>query len=160
MIDSGAGRWEQGAVGEGAQHAVESVNLDGDRRLPHVGRSGPAFGSAAVGILCSVRRRENIEEPEDVTAAGDRARCYALGDLGLLLVSEFSQPGIVALGAANGAVSDWSMKTVHTLMNSISRSQPLLSAAYVATAGNARSTPAGTRHGMCGPAARFLPTRS
>ncbi len=89
----------------------------------------------------------------------ETASAVTVGDLGLLLVSEFSQPGIVALGAANGAVSDWSMKTVHTLMNSISRSQPLLSAAYAPPAG----MPAlrrQVRDGTCGPAAQFLPTRS
>ncbi|HEX8914367.1 MAG TPA: PLP-dependent aminotransferase family protein, partial [Humisphaera sp.] len=42
---------------------------------------------------------------------------------------------IIGLGASNGAVSDWSAKTVHALMNSISRSQPLLSSSYPPPAG-------------------------
>ena len=58
----------------------------------------------------------------------ETASVVSVTDLAMLLLSEFGQRhvalGIVALGAANGAVSDWSMKAVHTLMNSISRSQP------------------------------------
>ena len=65
----------------------------------------------------------------------ETASAVTVGDLRLLLLTEFGQPGIIALGASNGAVSDWSMKAVHSLMNSISRSQPLLSAAYAPPAG-------------------------
>ncbi len=73
----------------------------------------------------------------------ETASAVTVGDLRLLLLTEFGQPGIIALGAANGAVSDWSMKAVHSLMNSISRSQPLLSAAYAPPAGMPSSAPAG-----------------
>lgn len=86
------------------------------------------------GFYVRALRRENVEEPE-MSRPPETASAVTVGDLGLLLVSEFGQPGIVALGAANGAVSDWSMKKVHSLMNSISRSQPLLSAAYAPPAG-------------------------
>jgi DNA-binding transcriptional MocR family regulator len=79
-------------------------------------------------------RRENVEEPE-MSSPPETASDVTVGDLGLLLVSEFGQPGIVALGAANGAVSDWSMKAVHALMISISRSQPLLASCYGPPAG-------------------------
>ncbi len=65
----------------------------------------------------------------------ETASAVTVGDLGLLLLTEFGHPGIIPLGASNGAVSDWSTKAVHSLMNSISRSQPLLSAAYAPPAG-------------------------
>jgi DNA-binding transcriptional MocR family regulator len=86
------------------------------------------------GFYVRAQRRESVEEPE-MSNPPETASAVTVGDLGLLLVSEFGQPGVVALGAANGAVSDWSMKAVHGLMNSISRSQPLLAASYGPPAG-------------------------
>ncbi len=86
------------------------------------------------GFYVRAQRRGKVEEPE-MSSPPDTASAVTVGDLGLLLVSEFGQPGVVALGAANGAVSDWSMKAVHGLMNSISRSQPLLAASYGPPAG-------------------------
>jgi DNA-binding transcriptional MocR family regulator len=86
------------------------------------------------GFYVRALRRENIEEPK-MSRPPETASVVTVGDLRLLLLTEFGQPGIIALGASNGAVSDWSMKAVHSLMNSISRSQPLLSAAYAPPAG-------------------------
>lgn len=86
------------------------------------------------GFYVRAQRQEHIEEPE-MSTPPDTASAVTVGDLGLLLVSEFGQPGVVALGAANGAVSDWSMKAVHAMMNSISRSQPLLASSYGPPAG-------------------------
>ena len=86
------------------------------------------------GFYIRAQRREKIEEPQ-MSTPPETASAVTVGDLGLLLVSEFGQPGVVALGAANGAVSDWSMKAVHALMNSISRSQPLLASSYGPPAG-------------------------
>ncbi len=63
------------------------------------------------------------------------ATAITVADLRLLLLTEFGQPGVIPLGASNGAVSEGSTKAVHALMNSISRSQPLLSAAYAPPAG-------------------------
>src|SRR5271155_580722 len=86
------------------------------------------------GFYVRALRRENVAEPK-MSTPPDTASAVTVGDLGLLLVSEFGQPGVVALGASNGAVSDWSMKAVHALMNSISRSQPLLASSYGPPAG-------------------------
>jgi DNA-binding transcriptional MocR family regulator len=86
------------------------------------------------GFYVRALRRENVAEPR-MSRPPETASAVTVSDLGLLLLSEFGQPGIVALGAANGAVSDWSMKAVHSMMNSISRSQPLLSASYAPPAG-------------------------
>ncbi len=86
------------------------------------------------GFYVRALRRENVEEPE-MSRPPETASEVTVADLRLLLLSEFSQPGIIGLGASNGAVSDWSTKAVHTLMNSMSRSQPLLSAAYAPPAG-------------------------
>lgn len=79
-------------------------------------------------------RRENVAEPQ-MSRPPETASAVTVGDLRLLLVTEFGQPGIIPMGASNGAVSDWSTKKVHAMMNSISRSQPLLSAAYAPPAG-------------------------
>lgn len=86
------------------------------------------------GFYVRALRRENIEEPE-MSRPPETASAVTVGDLRLLLLTEFGQPGIIGLGASNGAVSDWSMKAVHSMMNSISRSQPLLSATYAPPAG-------------------------
>ncbi len=86
------------------------------------------------GFYVRALRRENVAEPE-ISNPPETASAVTVGDLGLLLVSEFGKPGVVALGASNGAVSDWSMKKVHALMNSISRSQPLLASSYGPPAG-------------------------
>ena len=88
------------------------------------------------GFYVRALRRENVEEPR-MSRPPETASVVTVGDLRLLLLTEFGQPGIIGLGASNGAVSDWSMKAVHSLMNSISRSQPLLSAAYAPPAGMA-----------------------
>ena len=86
------------------------------------------------GFYVRALRRENVAEPQ-MSQPPETASVVSITDLAMLLLSEFGQPGVVALGAANGAVSDWSMKAVHTLMNSISRSQPLRSAVYAPPAG-------------------------
>jgi DNA-binding transcriptional MocR family regulator len=86
------------------------------------------------GFYVRALRRENVEEPA-MSRPPETASAVTVGDMRLLLVTEFGQPGIIALGASNGAVSDWSTKAVHSLMNSISRSQPLLSASYAPPAG-------------------------
>jgi DNA-binding transcriptional MocR family regulator len=86
------------------------------------------------GFYVRALRRENVAEPQ-MSQPPETASAVTVGDLGMSLLTEFGQPGIVAMGAANGAVSDWSMKAVNSLMNSISRSQPLLSAAYAPPAG-------------------------
>jgi DNA-binding transcriptional MocR family regulator len=86
------------------------------------------------GFYIRASRRENIEEPE-MSQPPETASVVTVGDLRLLLLTEFGEPGIIPMGASSGAVSDWSTKAVHSLMNSISRSQPLLSAAYAPPAG-------------------------
>jgi DNA-binding transcriptional MocR family regulator len=86
------------------------------------------------GFYVRALRRENVEEPE-MSRPPETASAVTVADLRLLLLTEFGHPGTIALGASNGAVSDWSTKAVHSLMNSISRSQPLLSAAYAPPAG-------------------------
>jgi DNA-binding transcriptional MocR family regulator len=86
------------------------------------------------GFYVRALRRENVAEPR-MSRPPQTPSDVTVGDLRLLLLTEFGQPGIIAMGASNGAVSDWSMKAVHSLMNSISRSQPLLSAAYAPPAG-------------------------
>lgn len=86
------------------------------------------------GFYVRALRRENVQEPR-MSRPPETPAAVTMGELGLSLFTEFFQPGIIALGAANGAVSDWSMKAVNSLMNSISRSQPLLSAAYAPPAG-------------------------
>lgn len=86
------------------------------------------------GFYVRALRRENVEEPE-MSRPPETASIVTVGDLRLLLQTEFGQPGIIGLGASNGAVSDWSTKSVHSLMNSISRSQPILSASYAPPAG-------------------------
>lgn len=88
------------------------------------------------GFYVRALRRENIAEPA-MSRPPETASAVTVGDLRLLLLTEFGQPGIIAMGASNGAVSEWSMKAVHALMNSISRSQPLLSSAYAPPAGMA-----------------------
>ncbi len=86
------------------------------------------------GFYVRALKRENVEEPE-MSSPPETASAVTVGDLRLLLLTEFGQPGTIGLGASNGAVSDWSTKTVHAFMNSISRSQPLLSASYAPPAG-------------------------
>jgi DNA-binding transcriptional MocR family regulator len=86
------------------------------------------------GFYVRALRRENVAEPH-MSRPPETASAVTVGDLGLLLLTEFAQPGVIALGASNGAVSDWSTKAVHSLMNSISRSQPLLAATYSPPAG-------------------------
>jgi DNA-binding transcriptional MocR family regulator len=86
------------------------------------------------GFYVRALRRENVAEPQ-MSRPPETASVVTVADLRLLLLTEFGQPGVIALGASNGAVSDWSTKAVHSLMNSISRSQPLLSAAYGPPAG-------------------------
>jgi len=86
------------------------------------------------GFYVRALRRENVAEPQ-MSRPPETASAVTVGDLRLLLLTEFGQPGIIPMGASNGAVSDWSMKKVHSMMNSISRSQPLLSAAYAPPAG-------------------------
>src|ERR1700722_13543763 len=86
------------------------------------------------GFYVRALRREPAAEPR-MSRPPETASAVTVGDMRLLLLTEFGEPGIIALGASNGAVSDWSMKAVHSLMNSISRSQPLLSAAYASPAG-------------------------
>ena len=88
------------------------------------------------GFYVRALRRETIAEPR-MSQPPETASAVTVGDLGLLLLTEFGHPGIIPLGASNGAVSDWSTKAVHGLMNSISRSQPLLAAAYAPPAGMA-----------------------
>lgn len=79
-------------------------------------------------------RREAVEEPE-MSSPPETASAVTVADLRLLLLTEFAKPGTVGLGASNGAVSDWSTKSVHSMMNSISRSQPIRSASYPPPAG-------------------------
>ena len=86
------------------------------------------------GFYVRALRREAVKEPK-MSRPPETASAVTVGDLRLLLLTEFAQPGTIALGAANGAVSDWSTKAVHSMMNSISRSQPLLSASYPPPAG-------------------------
>jgi DNA-binding transcriptional MocR family regulator len=86
------------------------------------------------GFYVRALRRENVAEPR-MSRPPEIASAVTVADLGLLLLTEFGQPGVIALGASSGAVSDWSTKAVHSLMNSISRSQPLLSAAYAPPTG-------------------------
>lgn len=86
------------------------------------------------GFYVRAASRESVEEPA-MTRPPETASDVTVGDLRLLLVTEFGHPGTIGLGASNGAVSDWSIKTVHTLMASISRTQPLLSASYPPPAG-------------------------
>jgi DNA-binding transcriptional MocR family regulator len=86
------------------------------------------------GFYVRALRREKVAEPR-MSRPPETASAVTVGDMRLLLLTEFGEPGIIALGASNGAVSDWSTKAVHALMNSISRSQPLLSAAYASPAG-------------------------
>lgn len=86
------------------------------------------------GFYVRALRRENVEEPA-MSQPPDTASAVTVGDLRLLLLTEFGQPGIVGLGASSGAVSDWSAKAVHALMNSISRSQPRLATSYPPPAG-------------------------
>jgi DNA-binding transcriptional MocR family regulator len=86
------------------------------------------------GFYVRALRRENIAEPR-MSRPPDTASAITVADLRLLLLTEFGQPGTIPLGASNGAVSDWTTKAVHSLMNSISRSQPLLAAAYAPPAG-------------------------
>ncbi len=86
------------------------------------------------GFYIRALRREAVAEPQ-MSRPPETASVVTVGDLRLLLVTEFNQPGIIAMGASNGAVSDWSIKAVYALMNSISRAQPLLSAAYAPPAG-------------------------
>lgn len=86
------------------------------------------------GFYVRALRRENVAEPQ-MSRPPETASAVTVADLRLLLLTEFGQPGIIALGASNGAVSDWSTKAVHSLMNSISRSQPIQSAAYAPPAG-------------------------
>jgi DNA-binding transcriptional MocR family regulator len=88
------------------------------------------------GFYVRALRRDDVEEPE-MSRPPETASAVTVGDLRLLLLTEFGQPGIIGLGASNGAVSDWSIKAVHAIMNSISRSQPLLSASYPPPAGMA-----------------------
>ena len=78
--------------------------------------------------------RGHVAEPR-MSSPPETASEVTIGELGMRLLTEFGQPGVVPLGAAMGAVSDWPMKTVHALMNSIGRSQPLLSAAYAPPSG-------------------------
>jgi DNA-binding transcriptional MocR family regulator len=86
------------------------------------------------GFYVRALRREKIAEPP-MSRPPETASAVTVGDMRLLLLTEFAQPGTIALGASNGAVSDWSTKAVHSLMNSISRSQPLLSASYAPPSG-------------------------
>jgi DNA-binding transcriptional MocR family regulator len=86
------------------------------------------------GFYVRALRRETVAEPH-MSRPPETASNITVADLGMLLLSEFAQPNIIALGASSGAVSDWSTKSVHSLMNSISRSQPLLAAAYAPPAG-------------------------
>jgi DNA-binding transcriptional MocR family regulator len=86
------------------------------------------------GFYVRALRRDDVEEPQ-MSRPPETASAVTVGDLRLLLLTEFGQPGIIAMGASAGAVSDWSMKAVNSLMNSISRSRPLLSAAYAPPAG-------------------------
>src|SRR5271170_7883357 len=135
MIDSGAlavGSRAPSVRSLSAQFKVSiSTAIAAYRFLEDHGRleARPQSGFYVRGL-----RRENVEEPA-MSTPPETASAVTVGDLGLLLVSEFGQPGVVALGAANGAVSDWSMKAVHSLMSSISRSQPLLASSYGPPAG-------------------------
>jgi DNA-binding transcriptional MocR family regulator len=86
------------------------------------------------GFYVRALRREQVDEPQ-MSRPSETASAVTVTDLGMLLLSEFSQPGIIALGASSGAVSDWSTKSVHSLMSSISRSQPLMASAYSPPAG-------------------------
>lgn len=86
------------------------------------------------GFYVRACRRERVAEPQ-MSRPPEKAMPVTIGELGMQLLTEFGQPGIVPLGAAMGAVSDWPMKTVHALMNSIGRSQPMLASAYAPPAG-------------------------
>ncbi|MDB5298218.1 MAG: gntR [Phycisphaerales bacterium] len=86
------------------------------------------------GFYVRAPRRDTVEEPE-MSRPPETASDVTVGDLRLLLLTEFGQPGIIGLGASSGAVSDWSAKSVHALMSSISRSQPRLSSSYPPPAG-------------------------
>ncbi len=135
MIDSGAlavGSRVPSVRSLGAQLKVSiSTVIAAYRVLEERGRLQARPQS---GFYVRALRRENVEEPL-MSRPPETASAVTVGDLRLLLLTEFGQPGIIAMGASNGAVSDWSTKAVHSLMNSISRSQPLLSAAYAPPAG-------------------------
>src|SRR5689334_11383048 len=66
------------------------------------------------GFYVRAPRRDTVEEPE-MSQPPETASDVTVGDLRLLLVTEFGQPGIIGLGASSGAVSDWSAKSVHAL---------------------------------------------
>src|ERR1700678_4285213 len=55
------------------------------------------------GVYVRALRRENVEEPQ-MSRPPETASAVTVGDLRLLLVTEFGQPGIIAMGASNGAV--------------------------------------------------------
>ncbi|MFT3786621.1 MAG: PLP-dependent aminotransferase family protein [Tepidisphaeraceae bacterium] len=99
-------------------------------------RQGRLQARPQSGFYVRALRREDVEEPA-MSQPSEAVTDVTVGDLRLLLLTEFGQPGIIGLGASNGAVSNWSIKSVHALMNSISRSQPLLSASYPPPAGMA-----------------------
>jgi DNA-binding transcriptional MocR family regulator len=135
MIDSGAlavGSRAPSVRSLSAQLKVSiSTVIAAYRVLEHRGRLQARPQS---GFYVRALRRENVAEPQ-MSHPPETASVVTVADLRLLLLTEFGQPGVIALGASNGAVSDWSTKAVHALMNSISRSQPLLSAAYGPPAG-------------------------
>jgi DNA-binding transcriptional MocR family regulator len=135
MIDSGAlavGSRAPSVRALSAQLKVSiSTVISAYRILEDRGRlhARPQSGFYVRGL-----RREAVAEPH-MSRPPETASVVTVADLQQLLLSEFAQPGIIALGASSGAVSDWSTKAVHSLMNSISRSQPLLAAAYAPPAG-------------------------
>jgi DNA-binding transcriptional MocR family regulator len=86
------------------------------------------------GFYVKATRRQHVAEPP-ISSPPEQPSLVTVGDLAMQLLTEFNHPGVVPLGAAMGAVSDWPMKRVHALMNSIGRSQPLLSAAYAPPTG-------------------------
>jgi DNA-binding transcriptional MocR family regulator len=137
MIDTGAlavGSRAPSVRSLSAQLKVSiSTVIAAYRLLEDRGRLQPRPQS---GFYVRALRRENIAEPR-MSRPPETASVVTVADLRLLLLTEFGHPGIIPLGASNGAVSDWSTKAVHSLMNSISRSQPLLSAAYAPPAGMA-----------------------
>jgi len=100
----------------------------------HLEDQGRLVARPQSGFYVRALLRENVKEPA-MSRPPETASAVTVGDLRLLLLTEFGQPGTIGLGASNGAVSDWSTKSVHALMNSISRSQPLLSASYASPAG-------------------------
>lgn len=144
------GRLLHQEVANRVRRTIESGALPPGSRAPSVRRLSREYGVAIGTVLAAYRvledegrlrprprsgyyvraaARERVPEPQ-MSRPDESPAAVTVGELGMRLLSEFGQPGVVPLGAAMGAVSEWPMRRVQALMNSIGRSQPLLSAAY------------------------------